>query len=101
MSAATDLRAAAAKRILIKDGAFGTLIQGARLAEADYRGESRPRSRTRSGNNDLLCLTRPDLIEEIVRAASPRPGPTSSPPTASTPIASARPIMAPRNWSAK
>ena len=50
MSAAADLRALAAERILIKDGAFGTLIQCARLAEADYRGTydlARPRVRPR------------------------------------------------------
>ena len=65
MSAATDLRAAAADRILIKDGAFGTLIQCARLAEADYRGDF-DLAKDQKGNNDLLCLTRPELIEGIV-----------------------------------
>ena len=39
MSAAAELRAAAAKRILIKDGAYGTLIQGENLTEGDFRGE--------------------------------------------------------------
>jgi 5-methyltetrahydrofolate--homocysteine methyltransferase len=38
MSPAQTLRAEAAKRILIKDGAYGTLIQQRRLQEADYRG---------------------------------------------------------------
>lgn len=39
MSAASELRAAAAKRILIKDGAYGTLIQGENLKEEDFRGD--------------------------------------------------------------
>src|SRR5438876_5457533 len=54
------------QRILVLDGAMGTMIQGHRLREPDYRG-----SRFADwpvdlkGNNDLLCLTRPDLIREI------------------------------------
>jgi len=67
LSAAADLRAAAAQRILVKDGAFGTLIQEARLAEADYRGDF-DLAKDQKGNNDLLCLTRPDLIEGIVES---------------------------------
>ena len=64
MTAAADLRAAAAERILIKDGAFGTAIQDQRLDEAAYRGKY-TLNRDQRGNNDLLCLTRPDLIEAI------------------------------------
>ncbi len=64
MSAENAFRAAAAKRILIKDGAFGTAIQGARLAEADFRA-SLTLDRDQKGNNDLLCLTRPELVAEI------------------------------------
>ena len=63
-TAAADLRAAAAQRILIKDGAFGTAIQGYGLEDADYRGDY-DLARDQKGNNDLLCLTRPDIISAI------------------------------------
>ncbi len=63
------LREEAARRILVLDGAMGTMIQRAQLEEADFRG---PRfadwPRDLKGNNDLLSITRPDLIEEIHRA---------------------------------
>ncbi|UAK26399.1 homocysteine S-methyltransferase family protein [Sphingomonas nostoxanthinifaciens] len=65
--AAQTLRAEAAKRILLNDGAFGTMIQSYRLEEADYRG-SYDLSRDQKGNNDLLVLTRPDIIDAITRA---------------------------------
>ncbi|MEO8032806.1 MAG: methionine synthase [Acidobacteriota bacterium] len=56
------------KRILIIDGAMGTMIQRYRLEEADYRGERfAGHPRDLKGNNDLLCLTRPDVVEEIHR----------------------------------
>ncbi|WP_105104245.1 methionine synthase [Microbulbifer pacificus] len=63
-----QLYAALGERILILDGAMGTMIQREKLGEADYRG-------TRfadypsdiKGNNDLLVLTQPDLIERIHR----------------------------------
>ena len=54
------------ERILILDGAMGTMIQTYKLAEADYRGTqfaSHPRDL--KGNNDLLVLTRPEVIKEI------------------------------------
>ena len=56
------------RRILILDGAMGTMIQRYGLDEAAYRGErfaSHPRDL--KGANDLLCLTRPSVIEEIHR----------------------------------
>jgi 5-methyltetrahydrofolate--homocysteine methyltransferase len=61
---ADALRSAAAQRILIKDGAFGTAIQGAGLQADDYRG-AYALDRDQKGNNDLLCLTRPDIIAGI------------------------------------
>jgi len=67
MSPADLLRAEAAKRILVKDGAYGTAIQVYRLGEADYRGDQEL-ARDQKGNNDLLCLTRPDLIAAICAA---------------------------------
>ena len=56
------------ERILVLDGAMGTMIQGLNLEEADFRGDRFAESeRDLAGNNDLLCLTRPDLIEDIHR----------------------------------
>jgi len=67
MNAAQQLKAEAAKRILIKDGAYGTQIQARKLAEADYRG-ALDLARDQKGNNDLLNLTRPDLVREIAKS---------------------------------
>jgi len=65
MTAAADtFRAEAALRILVKDGAYGTMIQAEKLVEADYRGDLSFKLDQR-GNNDLLNLTRPALIEAI------------------------------------
>jgi len=56
------------KRILIIDGAMGTMIQRHRLTEADYRGERfKDWPSDLKGNNDLLCLTQPAIIEGIHR----------------------------------
>src|SRR5665213_1350682 len=61
--AESRLRAAAATRILVIDGAMGTLIQDLRLTEADFRGERfKDWPRDLRGNNDLLVLTKPDAI---------------------------------------
>ncbi|WP_131112277.1 methionine synthase [Sulfuricystis thermophila] len=55
-----------AQRILILDGAMGTMVQKHGLVEADYRGERfRDHAKDLKGNNDLLCLTRPDVITGI------------------------------------
>ncbi len=64
MTKADALRAEASQRILVKDGAYGTAIQNYKMAEADYRG-SYDLARDQKGNNDLLCLTRPDLMDDI------------------------------------
>jgi len=54
------------ERILLLDGAMGTMIQRARLAEEDYRGARfRDWQRELRGNNDLLSLTQPALIRDI------------------------------------
>ncbi|GIX30545.1 MAG: methionine synthase [Porticoccaceae bacterium] len=59
----------AQSRILILDGAMGTMIQRQGLGEADFRGERfADHPRDLKGNNDLLVLTRPDLIRAIHRA---------------------------------
>src|ERR1051325_3265197 len=55
-----------AKRIVLLDGAMGTMIQGARLAEEDYRGARfQAWERELRGNNDLLSLTQPRLVRDI------------------------------------
>jgi len=64
--AESRLRAEAAKRILVLDGAMGTLIQGLRLSEADFRGgRFKDWPRDLRGNNDLLILTRPEAIRDF------------------------------------
>ena len=66
MSAASDFRAEAAKRILIKDGAYGTMIQAERLPEEGYAG-GLGLAKDQRGNNDLLNLTRPQLVTAIAQ----------------------------------
>src|SRR5688572_12061033 len=64
-----ELRRLLTQRILVLDGAMGTMIQRYQLQEADFRGErfaNHPRDL--KGANDLLCITRPDVIEEIHRS---------------------------------
>lgn len=61
-----DIRTELEKRILIIDGAMGTMIQRYKLSEADYRGERfKNWPSDLKGNNDLLCLTQPQIIKEI------------------------------------
>src|SRR3990170_491413 len=73
MPAASDSRERldqlAAERILVLDGAMGTEIQVHGLGEADFRGERfRAHPRDLKGDNDLLCLVRPDVIDGVHRA---------------------------------
>ena len=56
--------ARAAKQILVFDGGYGTAIQGYKLSEADYRG-SLQLTHDQKGNNDLLSITRPDVVGAI------------------------------------
>src|ERR1700744_196669 len=66
MNTETQLRKLLNERILIIDGAMGTMIQRHRLEEADYRGERFKDWHTDvKGNNDLLCLTQPHIIKNI------------------------------------
>ncbi len=63
-----SLNQAAQSRILVIDGAMGTMIQRYQLEENDFRGERfQDFHKDLKGNNDLLCLSRPDVIEEIHR----------------------------------
>src|SRR6201993_2840383 len=68
VSVAAQLDALARQRILVIDGAMGTMIQGYRLGEAEYRGERfKDWAHDLKGNNDLLVLTQPGIIREIHR----------------------------------
>lgn len=61
-----DIRKELDKRILVLDGAMGTMIQRYGLTEDDFRGNIFRESKVDlKGNNDLLCLTRPEIIQEI------------------------------------
>jgi len=61
-----ELRERLDQRILILDGAMGSVVQGYKLEEEDFRGEQfADHPSDLKGNNDLLCLTRPDVVEEI------------------------------------
>ncbi len=66
-AAEAAFRAEAAHRILVKDGPYGTAIQGLGLVEADYRGKLTV-NHDQKGNNDILNITRPDAIASIARA---------------------------------
>ncbi|MFN3521943.1 MAG: homocysteine S-methyltransferase family protein [Phenylobacterium sp.] len=60
------LKAISKERILILDGSWGVMIQKRGLSEADYRGERfKDHAVQLKGNNDLLCLTRPDIIADL------------------------------------
>ncbi|WML90709.1 methionine synthase [Thiothrix lacustris] len=66
MNRTTQLQQALADRILILDGAMGTMIQRYKLEEADYRGERFAHWHTDvKGNNDLLVLSQPQIIRAI------------------------------------
>ena len=61
-----SLRQAAAKRILVLDGAMGTQIQDLKLSEADFRGERfKGWNRDLKGNNDIIALTQPEALRDI------------------------------------
>ncbi|NNF57851.1 MAG: methionine synthase [Rhodothermaceae bacterium] len=63
------LHALLADRLLVLDGAMGTMIQRHRFTEADFRGERfADWPQPLQGNNDLLCLTQPEAIRAIHRA---------------------------------
>ncbi|MFZ4522412.1 MAG: methionine synthase [Bacteroidales bacterium] len=65
----TDIYKAIKSRILVLDGAMGTMVQHYKLGEEDFRGDRfRDFAYNLKGNNDLLVLTRPDVIREIHEA---------------------------------
>ncbi|WP_435869572.1 methionine synthase [Actinoplanes xinjiangensis] len=65
----TQLRGLLDERVLVLDGAWGTMLQGARLAPEDYRGDLIPTDHPKdvTGDPDLLILTRPDVILDVHR----------------------------------
>ncbi|MCB1325701.1 MAG: methionine synthase [Spirochaetales bacterium] len=64
-----DIKKELETRILVLDGAMGTMIQEHRLTELDFRGERFGDIKQElKGNNDILCLTQPDIIRDIHRA---------------------------------
>lgn len=84
---------------MVIDGAMGTAIQRDRPDEAGYRGERfKDWASPVQGNNDLLNLTQPQIIEGIHREY-PRRAQTSWRPTRSTPTRSHSPTTAWRNWA--
>jgi 5-methyltetrahydrofolate--homocysteine methyltransferase len=69
MSVSATIKKLLSERILIIDGAMGTMIQKHKLTEEDYRGERfRDYTHSLKGNNDLLVLTQPQIILDIHRA---------------------------------
>ncbi|MCF8226513.1 MAG: methionine synthase [Bacteroidales bacterium] len=63
-----DIKDLLKNRILILDGAMGTMIQQLNLSEKDFRGEKfRDHPSSLTGNNDILCVTKPDVIKDIHR----------------------------------
>ena len=61
-----DIKSLLKEHILVIDGAMGTMIQRYKLTEADYRGERfKDWPSDLKGNNDLLCLTQPQIIKAI------------------------------------
>src|SRR6478672_1145630 len=66
MTTTDTLKKLLAERILVLDGAMGTMVQRRKLSEADFRGERfKSHPRDLKGNNDVLVLTRPDVIADI------------------------------------
>jgi 5-methyltetrahydrofolate--homocysteine methyltransferase len=66
MSRTALLNSLLTQRILVLDGAMGTMIQSYKLDEADYRGKRfADFAHDLKGNNDLLCLTQPHIIKEV------------------------------------
>ncbi|MDX2235870.1 MAG: homocysteine S-methyltransferase family protein [Hyphomonadaceae bacterium] len=61
-----QLERSAQERIVILDGAWGSMLQGYALTEQDFRGDRfADHNRPLKGNNDILCVTRPDIVREI------------------------------------
>ena len=68
MSTRETVKSLAAERILVLDGAWGSLLQQENLVEEDFRSEGTPTDRQLKGNFDLLNLSRPDIVQKVHRA---------------------------------
>ena len=69
VSTETRLRELLGQRIVVLDGAWGTMLQRLELDDADYRGEQfREHPHDVKGDPDLLNLTRPDVVLDVHRA---------------------------------
>lgn len=69
MTKKPDIRDLLKEKVLVLDGAMGTMIQQLRLSEEEFRGEQfRSHPDNLSGNNDILCITQPGKIRDIHRA---------------------------------
>ena len=69
MSSRPDIRTLLSRRVLVLDGAMGTMLQRYDLTEKDFRGERfADHPNDLKGNNDLLSLTQPHIIKEIHEA---------------------------------
>ncbi len=65
----TELQNILSTRIIILDGAMGTMVQSSKLSEGDFRGiQFQDHIHDLQGNNDILCLTQPDIIQGIHQA---------------------------------
>src|SRR5210317_1791678 len=63
-----DIQQELKSRVLVMDGAMGSLIQEYKLTEADYHGERlKDHPSDQKGNNDILSITHPEIIKEIHR----------------------------------
>lgn len=61
-----DLKKVLEERIIYFDGAMGTMIQGLKLEESDFRGDIfKDHSKDLKGNNDILCMTQPNVIRDL------------------------------------
>ena len=68
MTVKKDIREELKTRVLVLDGAMGSLIQEYKLTDADYHGERlKNHSHDQKGNNDILSITKPEIIREIHR----------------------------------
>ena len=64
-----DIKNILKNKIMVLDGAMGTMLQAYNLKENDFRGDRfLDHTIDLKGNNDLLCLTRPDLIGKVHKA---------------------------------
>lgn len=67
-----EIEAILQEKIMVLDGGMGTMIQRHKLSEDDFRGqEFKDHARPLKGNNDILSITKPDVIYQIHKVKSP------------------------------